>query len=256
MPDNRITAVLFDLGDTILNFGRVNTTRAFLQGARATHAYLREHAQHAGAFPCHFVLNLVRLRLRYVMADITHRDFNSREVLQTVGARKGVKLSPQQWEQFAWLWYEPLSRCAQVEEDIQQTLEKLQSLGLKLGIVSNTFVSRFSLEKHLQMLGILGFFTMQLYSHEVDVRKPSREIFRIAAERIGEPVTKILVVGDRIDNDIKPALENGMTAVLKEAYTNTGKNPPPGTLRVRRLSELPALIKSLNSAAKTGNGNP
>jgi HAD superfamily hydrolase (TIGR01549 family) len=255
MPDDRITAVLFDLGDTILNFGRVNTTRAFLQGARATHAYLREHGQRVAAFPWYFVVNLVRLRLRYLIANVTHRDFNSLEVLQTVGARKGVKLSPQQWEQFAWLWYEPLSRCAQVEEDIKQTLDRLRSLGLKLGIVSNTFVSRFSLEKHLEMLGILDFFTMQLYSHEVDVRKPSREIFRIAAERIGEPVTKILVVGDRIDNDIRPALENGMIAVLKEAYTNTGKNPPPGALRVRRLSELPALIESLNATAETGSGN-
>jgi len=253
MPDDRIRAVLFDLGDTILNFGRVNTTRAFLQGARATHAYLREHGQHAGAFPCYFILNLVRLRLRYLMANITHRDFNSLEVLQTVGARKGVNLSPRQWEQFAWLWYEPLSRCAQVEEDIQQTLDRLRSLGLKLGIVSNTFVSRFSLEKHLRMLGILDFFTMQLYSHEVDVRKPSREIFRIAAERIGEPVTKILVVGDRIDNDIRPALENGMTAVLKEAYTNEGKDLPPGALRVRRLSELPALIEALNAESQNPN---
>jgi HAD superfamily hydrolase (TIGR01549 family) len=255
MPDDRIRAVLFDLGDTILNFGRVNTTRAFLQGARATHAYLREHGQHVGAFSCYFVVNLVRLRLRYLMADVIHRDFNSLEVLQTVGARKGVNLSLQQWEQFAWLWYEPLSRCAQVEGDIMQTLEKLRSLGLKLGIVSNTFVSRFSLEKHLRMLGILDFFTMQLYSHEVDVRKPSREIFRIAAERIGEPVTKILVVGDRIDNDIRPALENGMMAVLKEAYTNTGKELPPGALRVRRLSELPALIESLNATTETGSGN-
>ena len=254
MPDDRITAVLFDRGETIRNFGRVNTTKAFLQGARATHAYLREHGQHVGTLPCYFVLNLVRLRLRYVMANITRRDFNSLEVLQTVGARKGVKLSPQQWEQFAWLWYEPLGRCAQVEEDLRQTLEKLRSQGLKLGIVSNTFVSRSSLERHLRILGILDFFPMQLYSHEVDVRKPSSEIFRIAAERIGEPVTKIMVVGDRIDNDIHPALQNGMTAVLKEAYTNTGKETPPGALRIRRLSELPALIERLNGT-ESGRGN-
>jgi len=255
MSCDRIRAVLFDLGDTILDFGRVNTTRAFLQGARATHAFLREHGQHVAAFPCYFVVNLVRLRTRYLMANINQRDFNSLEVLQTVGARKGVNLSPQQWEQFAWLWYEPLSRCAQVEQDIKETLGRLRRLGLKLGIVSNTFVSRFSLERHLQMLGILDFFEMQLYSHEVDVRKPNREIFRIAAERIGEPATKILVVGDRIDNDIRPALENGMRAVLKEAYTNAGRKTPPGAYRIRRLSELPALIESLNAAAETGSGD-
>ncbi len=247
MSDDRITAVLFDLGETILNFGRVNTTKAFLQGAKATHAYLRQQGQPIGPFPCYFLLNLVRLRLWYLMANLTRRDFNSLEVLQTVGARKGVTLSPQQWEEFAWLWYEPLSCCAHVEENLTQTLERLRGQGLKLGIVSNTFVSRSSLQRHLRMLGILDFFQMQLYSHEVDVRKPSRDIFRIAAERIGEPVAKIMVVGDRIDNDIRPALENGMTAVLKEAYTNAGKKTPPGALRVRRLSELPALIEHLNA---------
>ena len=58
-------------------------------------------------------------------------------------------------------------------------------------------------------------------------------------------------MGDRIDNDIRPALRNGMTAVLKEAYTNAGRKAPPGTLRIRRLAELPALIERINAAQTT-----
>jgi len=246
MAHESIRAILFDLGDTILSFGRVNTTRAFLQGARATYGFLKEHGQPVSAFAWYFLANLVRLRSRYLIANITRRDFNSLEVLQTVGARKGVNLSPPQWQQFAWLWYEPLSRCASVEDDIRQTLTALKRLGLRLGIVSNTFVTRGSLERHLRMLGILEFFCMQLYSHEVDVRKPNREIFRIAAERIGVPARNILVVGDRIDNDIRPALQDSMTAVLKDAYTNAGRKTPPGAYRIRRLAELPALIERIN----------
>jgi HAD superfamily hydrolase (TIGR01549 family) len=247
MADDEIRAILFDLGDTILNFGRVNTIRAFWLGARATHAFLKQHGQSVAPFPWYFLANLLRLRTHYLLANITQRDFNSLEVLQTVGAKMGVKLSPPQWQQFAWLWYEPLSKCAQIEDDLPQTLGVLKGLGLKLGIVSNTFVSRGSLERHLQSLGILEFFSMQLYSHEVDIRKPNREIFRLAAERIGECAGHILVVGDRIDNDIKPALQDGMTAVLKEAYTNAGKTTPPGAHRIRRLAELPALVQSINA---------
>jgi HAD superfamily hydrolase (TIGR01549 family) len=245
MPEHEIRVVLFDLGDTILNFGRVKMTKAFLAGAKASYAFLKEHSRYRGGFAWYFLSNLVRLRAKYLLSDVLQRDFNSLEVLQTVGARKGVDLSPEQWEQFAWLWYEPLSRCAQIEPDLPETLGALRGMGLKLGIVSNTFVSRRSLERHLRELGILDFFSLQLYSYEFHFRKPNVEIFRIAAERIGAAAQNILFVGDRIDNDILPALESGMKTVLKEAYTNEGKKTPPGARRIRRLAELPSLVQSL-----------
>ncbi len=248
MKHDEIKAVLFDLGDTILEFGRVNKVKAFLVGARSTYAFLKDHEQPVSSFPWYFLRNLVRLRTRYVISNLLHKDFDSLYLLQTVGARLGVSFSPEQWEQFAWLWYEPLSRYATIEEGLAQTLDTLTRMGLKLGIVSNTFVNRTSLQHHLRELGLLDFFSMQLYSYELHVRKPSPEIFRVAAARIGEPARQILFVGDRIDNDIRPALENGMKAVLKEAYTNAGRKAPPGTWKIRRLAELPALIERINAS--------
>ncbi len=186
-----------------------------------------------------------------MQSNLTHKDFNSFEVLQSVGARQGVALSPTQWEQFAWLWYEPLSREAEVEPDLRQTLDTLRSMGVKLGIVSNTFVNRASLEKHLQQLGLLEFFPVQLYSYEYHFRKPNTELFRIAAGKIGEAVENIIFIGDRIDNDIRPALESGMHAVLKDAYTNAGKATPPGARRIRLLSELPGIVEHINARAQS-----
>jgi hypothetical protein len=37
-----------------------------------------------------------------------------------------------------------------------------------------------------------------------------------------------------------------MRAVLKGAYTNTGKKIPEGAWKVERLSELPGLIEKIN----------
>lgn len=249
MAANEIKAVLFDLGDTILNFGRVNTTKAFLAGARASHAFLQENGQRAPWFPLYFAKNLLRLRIRYMVSNLTRRDFDSFEVLQAVGARHGVVLSPPQWVEFAWLWYEPLSRCAEVEPDLRETFRTLKDMGIRLGIVSNTFVNRASLERHLLQLGLLEFFTVQLYSYEYPFRKPNAEIFRVAADKIGAPVENTLFIGDRIDNDVLPALESGMTAVLKDAYTNMGKPTPPGARKIRLLSELPDLIRQINIEA-------
>jgi FMN phosphatase YigB (HAD superfamily) len=116
--------------------------------------------------------------------------------------------------------------------------------------VSNTFVNRASLEKHLHQLGLLEFFPVQLYSYEYHFRKPNTEIFRIAAGKVGEVLENIVFVGDRIDNDILPALDSGMHAILKDAYTNAGKPTPPRARRIRLLSELPAIIEQIDQAAQ------
>jgi putative hydrolase of the HAD superfamily len=96
-------------------------------------------------------------------------------------------------------------------------------------------------------VGILDFFSMRMYSYEFDCRKPNPRIFRIAAEKIGAAVENILFVGDRIEKDIRPALNCGMAAALKIAYTNAGKAIPRGAHRIRLLSELPDLIESIHS---------
>jgi len=152
-----------------------------------------------------------------------------------------------------WHWYEPLCAQTQVERDLVETLTQLKDFGLKLGIVSNTFANREPLERHMEKVGILGFFPVRLYSYELGMRKPDARIFRIAAEKIGEGLENILFVGDRIDKDIRPALKGGMAAALKNAYTNAGKATPPGAWRISRIAELPDLIekataKNLQSA--------
>jgi FMN phosphatase YigB (HAD superfamily) len=82
------------------------------------------------------------------------------------------------------------------------------------------------------------------------------EIFRRAAEQIGTAAPQILFVGDRIDNDIRPALRSGMQAALKDAHTNTGKRTPPGAHRIRRLAELPGLVEQINAGAVPSGSVP
>jgi len=245
---HEIKAVLFDLGETLLDFGKVKATRLFRQGARLSYDFLKSCGQPVGGFEYYCWSNLIALRFRHLISNITKNDINSSALLRGIGTRKGIKLDAQQWRDFAWLWYEPLSKIGTTDPKIKETLIALKKMGLKLGIVSNTFVNAYSLEKHLKQLGLLDFFTVRMYSYEFDFRKPDARIFKIAAERLGEAMENILYVGDRIDMDIKPALQIGMQPVLKAAYTNAGKTPPNGAWKITRISELPALIKKINAA--------
>ena len=60
MPHQEIKAVLFDLGDTLLDFGKVNTTRLVLQGARSSYNFIKDQDQPVGSFAGYFLRYLVR----------------------------------------------------------------------------------------------------------------------------------------------------------------------------------------------------
>jgi putative hydrolase of the HAD superfamily len=242
-----IKAVMFDLGETLLNFGRVKTMRVFRQSATQTYGYLTSHNQPAGKFWWYFIRNLAAVQVRTLWANITGRDFDALSLLKRFGVARGYKLSEEQWREVGWLWYEPLSRIAKVEQDIRETLAKLKGMGLKLGILSNTFISAGSLDRQLGQLGMLEFFPYRLYSYQFGYRKPDRRIFEAAVAKIGEPAENILFVGDRLDKDIAPALKAGMRAALKSAYTNAGKVVPNGVWRIEQISELPGIIETVNT---------
>jgi HAD superfamily hydrolase (TIGR01549 family) len=249
MLDRRIKAVLFDLGETLLAFGKVNMSKLFRQGAKLSYHFLQSCNQPTGSFRRYCRRNLMTIRMHYWLSNITGRDFDSLALLKKINEKKGIRLADEQWRQLAWLWYEPLSRFGMVEADISHTLTALTRMRLKLGILSNTFINSSPLEEHLRQFGILHFFPARLYSYEFHFRKPDVRIFKAAAQRIGEPVENTLFVGDRIDKDIKPALKAGMHAVLKTAYTNVGKKTPAGICKINHLSELPALLEKINNPA-------
>jgi len=246
LAGNKINAVLFDLGETLLNFGKVNTTRLFRQGAKLSYDFLKSCGQPTGNYNYYCWRNLILLRWRYWLSNITERDFNAFELFKQYGDKKGITLTADQWKHFSWLWYEPLYELSQDEPQAKETLTKLKQMGLKLGIVSNTFVHASSLEKHLDHLGILDFFEIKLYSYEFAFRKPDPRIFEIAAERIGEKPENIMYVGDRLDKDVEGATKAGMSPVLKHAYTNKQKQIPKTTPQIERIHELPTLIEKIN----------
>lgn len=246
VKENEIKAVLFDLGETLLSFGKVNTLAVFRQSARLTYDYLVSCAQPAGNFRGYYLRNLISIRLRSLWANLTGRDFDALSLLKESGEKRGVRLDQEHWRQIGWLWYEPLSKLGRVEEDLRETLMKLRDMGLKLGILSNTFISAGSLDRHLAQLGILDFFPYRFYSYQFKYRKPDRRIFEAAVAAIGEQAPNILFVGDRINKDITPALKAGMPAVLKSAYTNKGKIVPAGVRKIDRIAELPAIIEGIN----------
>jgi HAD superfamily hydrolase (TIGR01549 family) len=92
--------------------------------------------------------------------------------------------------------------------DARPCLEKLKQLGFLIGAAGNQAAQA---ERRLRALGLPLAFIGTSAGWEVE--KPSAGFFaRIVAE-CGCAPREIAYVGDRLDNDIRPALETGMVAV-------------------------------------------
>lgn len=250
LSNTPIQAVIFDLGDTLLNFGRVSAGSLFLKAGRVSYDYLKAAGQPVGGFQRYLWGNLLGIRLRSFFSGLFGNDFDSLEVLKTYGLRKKYTLTDEQWKDVNRCWYQPLKELTTVESDLVETLTSLKDSGLKLGILSNTFVNACALDAHLEDIGILDFFPIRIYSYEYKFRKPNVNIFQTAAEQIETPAANILFVGDRINKDINGALKAGMRPVLIKAYTNAGKKRPDGTIEIEKVAELPEIIKNINSGTK------
>ena len=75
------------------------------------------------------------------------------------------------------------------------------------------------------------------------VQKPSREFFARVVELAGAPAERIAYVGDRVDNDIEPALAAGLVAVhVRRGPWGYLQTPPADAIRITSLGELPGAL--------------
>ena len=247
MNNKKIKAVLFDLGETLITYGHIKTTSAIFEAGKRSYEYLKKMNQPVGRFTSYIFGNLLNIRIKAMLSEIIGKDFDSLEELKKYGKRKKFTLTDEHWHEFNWYWYEPLTEHATIEPDLPEVLESMRAAGIKLGIISNTFVNGSALDRHLKQLGLIDFFPMRLYSYQYKCRKPNKNIFLKAAENIDVPPENVMYVGDRIDKDVKGSMGAGMTPVLKKAHTNDGKTYPKDVAVIKKLSELPALIEQINA---------
>jgi HAD superfamily hydrolase (TIGR01549 family) len=131
--------------------------------------------------------------------------------------------------------------------DARPCLEKLKQIGFLVGAAGNQTTSA---ERQLRALNLPVDFIGTSAGWEVE--KPSAGFFaRIVAE-CGCPPGQVAYVGDRLDNDIQPALAAGMVAVLVRrgpwGYIHaTHPDAAKAHIKIDSLDELPELLTLLQA---------
>ena len=77
----------------------------------------------------------------------------------------------------------------------------------------------------LERAGIASLFAYTGISGTTGLRKPDPRAFLAAAEALGAPPVKCIMVGDRIDNDIVPAKALGMATILFRSGRHRRQKP-------------------------------
>jgi HAD superfamily hydrolase (TIGR01662 family) len=219
-----IDAVLFDLGDTIIDFGvgRREAEILFKQGARLTYDYLDAQGTPVPPFEHYFRVHYRQMQRAYAWSKLTRRDFNYGDLLARAARKLKLPVTPGDLIHLAWLWYKPISDVSHIDPGILHMLVQLRAAGTRLAIVSNTFVPGHCLDRHLREEGLLEFFPVRIYSSNVRYRKPHPRIFEMALEQIGVTPDRALFIGDLLKTDIRGAKRAGMRTIWKPARAANG----------------------------------
>lgn len=118
---------------------------------------------------------------------------------------KQLGVQPTKWHNEDEILYQDTARC----------LELLSSK-FKIGIIAN---QELGTKERLEKYGILQYIDLVIASAEEGVAKPDRRIFEIALQRSDCKPSEVLMIGDRIDNDIVPAKLLGMHTIwIKQGF--------------------------------------
>lgn len=95
--------------------------------------------------------------------------------------------------------------------EARATCERLRSMDLRLGVVSNAAITVRDL---LEQAGLRPYFEIVVASQDIGIQKPDPRIFQAALGRLGVEPGEALFVGDLYDVDVAGARAAGMRPVL------------------------------------------
>ena len=133
-------------------------------------------------------------------------------------------------------------------EDAIPCLEALRGR-YRLGVIAN---QPGEVRTAMQRDGLEPFFEVWGVSDELGVGKPDPRLFELAARTARVDATAAVMVGDRLDYDVRPAKLVGMRAIWM-LRGEAPDEPTPDQLAeadgsVRTLTELPAELERLSPA--------
>jgi HAD superfamily hydrolase (TIGR01549 family) len=129
--------------------------------------------------------------------------------------------------------------------DALGAIEALRERGHRIAVVANQPASRAD---ELRAIGVEA--EVLAMSEQLGVAKPAPAFFARALELMGSPdPADVAYVGDRVDNDLLPALAAGMRAVwIRRGPWGVIQHPPEGARPALTVDTLDELVERIDQA--------
>jgi HAD superfamily hydrolase (TIGR01509 family) len=246
---SQLKAVLFDMGDTVVDLGEGRGSYEARMLLRVGHVYdaliarginvgprdpfcadlaQDSEAQYHAALAEQIGIAAPLVMRRFLLARGLPSDDETAEVAAEAYCRGGPEL------------------VAPLRKGAVETLSALKARGLRLAAVSNTIQPGRFLTTNMGRWGLQGIFDVRVYSSEVGFAKPHPRIFEVALEQLGVLAANAVYVGDRLIPDVAGPHAVGMKAVLIEVDHRAETHPSiVPDARVRELPELLDVLPTL-----------
>lgn len=166
-------------------------------------------------------------------------DFTLPQYLTLLQACLGIRFDGDLEEIAFECWFQQYQPKA--ESGAVDCLRILKSREVKLGILSNTVLTRRCVEMGLKKLGMLDFFDVVLCSSDVAYRKPHPVIFQAILRLLEATPESTAMVGDTLDDDIAGAVSSGITAVWYNCHDPIAPSVKPDHI-VSDLRLVPSVL--------------
>ena len=243
----RIDGVLFDYGETLVEFSRPNA--ALAEAERRILAFLAAAGAESPGRPAPSAATVGAVFDRIDREVDAHQRSGVLEEMDLTAASlrayadAGLVLDEGMLDEVLRIEQEAWWRGAHVDPDAVPLLELLRGRGIRVGLCSNAPYRVQSLRAQLDFLGLDIHLDAVTFSAEVGWRKPSARIFEAAMRALGTVAVRTVMVGDSETADVAGAHAAGMRAVLLSRSGDTESSKADAVIAA--LPELPGALRNM-----------
>ena len=241
-----LEAVLFDYGDTLLEFrlddelwlGAMRDMLAAAGGPPERAADLRGE---------------IERRVTELTADPDdHAELIYEEVVAGALAAVGTSPGPELLRTAIEAQHRGWLGARRLHPKAHWLLQEVRARGLRIGIVSNTFDPPDLLHSDLVSDGVAERVDAIVFSSELGLRKPAPEIYRAALDALDVEPANALFVGDRVREDVQGPAALGMRTCLVTYFRVDGGDHGLADAVAESPADVLATVDTIMAAGRGG----
>lgn len=231
---NKPKAILFDLGDTIIQYSDFNPSRGnkeLLKHCKHTNSELENEIDSLG-------LELSKyLNLKREETDVEYTCQSFQRLLFSL-INVELDLTPLEME----LIFNKHAFTRRIMPGLLDFLDFLREKDIRIAILSNSSFSGKALEVEIKELSIPFNFEFIVSTSDYCLRKPDPRIFKVCLNKLNLEKDEVWYVGNKLEYDILGANNAGMKAVWLNLLNEENVNEYDCKI-VRNYKELEEIIK-------------